>query len=99
MYRLIFMILIVAVIAWLIHQAVRQYSTLFRIEVQDKRFELKGTIPGHAWSDVRTFLATLPLPGRCHIEGARDELRFRLAFSGNIDEGTKQRIRNFLYLS
>ncbi len=98
MIRLIFIALLITAVTVLVSKVFRGLGALFRIDIRKSHAEIRGTIPGHAWSDVRAFLKELSLPDRCHIIGVREEPRFRLIFSDNIDEGTRQRIRNFLYL-
>ena len=98
MVRLILIVSVVAAIAYVVSKIFRGFGTIFRIDIRNGRAEIRGTVPGHAWSDVRAFLRELPLPDRCHIVGIHEEPRFRLQFSSNIAEGVRQRIRNYLYL-
>lgn len=99
MFRLILMLAISLSVALIVLKIFRSFGTIFRIDIKHERPTLSGTIPGRAWSEVRPFLVELPLPKRCHIIGVRDETRFQLVFSENVNEGLRQRIRNFLYLN
>ena len=99
MGRLIFIIVIAAPIIWLVVRMLRDFGSVFRIEIRHRNATIRGAVPGRSWPEVRGFLADLPLPNRCTITGLPDGKRFRLVFSGDMDDAVRQRIRNFLYLN
>jgi hypothetical protein len=99
MTRVILMVVFMAAALFILKRAIDRARSVFRIDVLQGRLKLTGTIPGRSWSEISEFLKTLPLPRRCHIVGLPAQQRFALTFSGNINEDTRQRIRNFLYLN
>ena len=99
MIRLIFIALIATLIMWFLVRILRNFGSVFRIEIRRRSATIRGAVPGRSWPEVRGFLADLPLPDRCTITGIPDGKRFRLVFSGDMDDAVRQRIRNFLYLN
>ena len=97
MIRLVGLILFIALIV-LIIMKLRRGGSLFRIKMASNRLTLQGKIPGWGWGEVREFLESLNLPSGTTIDGYPDGRRFRLQFSGHLNDGTRQKIRNFLYL-
>jgi hypothetical protein len=97
MIRFLFIVLVIAVVVILVLRGVFS-SAVFRIRVAGRDLLLQGNIPGRSWSEVRDFLRSLNLPPGTVITGYPDASRFRLEFGRHLDEGTRQRIRNFLYL-
>jgi hypothetical protein len=98
MIRFLFIVFIIAVLIVLILRGIFS-SAVFRIRVTGRDILLSGNIPGRPWPEVRDFLRSLNLPRGTVITGYPDESRFRLGFNQHLDEGIRQRIRNFLYLS
>ena len=97
MVRLIVIALIIFVVIYLFKKGVFS-NAIFKIRVTGRDLNIRGTIPGRPWSEVRAFLKSLNLPSGTTITGHPDGRGFRLHISGRVDEGTEQRIRNFLYL-
>lgn len=95
----LFIAILVAAVLYAAVQILLRLRTRFRIDIRDSRAEIRGAVPGLPWSDVRAFLRDLPLPARCQIIGVRDRSRFRLVFSRNIAEGSRQRIRNYFFFT
>ena len=73
-------------------------TALFKIRVKGSGIYLSGDIPGRSWAEVHDFLKSLNLRPGTTITGYRDTKRFRIAFNRALSEGTRQRIRNFIYL-
>ncbi len=97
MIRFILIALGIALIVFLYR--IGFFSTaLFKIRVRGSGIYLSGEIPGRSRPQVLDFLKSLNLRPGATITGYRDTTRFRLAFSRDISEGNRQRIRNFLYL-
>ena len=97
MIRVLLMVAIVVLVVAMLRSLGRG-SRLFDIRVTGRGFAHRGSVPGWAWSDVLEFLRSQKLPPGCTIRGVPEDDRFRLEFSGPIDEGTRQKIRNFMYL-
>ena len=99
MMETLFIAILVAAVLYAFARLLLRLRTRFRIDIRGARAEIRGSVPGHPGSDVRAFLRDLPLPARCHIIGVRDQSRFRLVFSRNIAEGSRQRIRNYFFFT
>lgn len=72
----------------------------FVVEVKGPGIEgvqIRGSVPGHAESDVAEFVAGLELPAGARIWAVPDRDRIRLRFSGGVPDNLQQRLRNFFY--
>jgi len=56
---------------------------------------IRGTIPGHATSDVVDFLAALALPHGARLHGIPSGGHIELRFSPSVPTHLHQRLRNF----
>ena len=99
MMEAFFVTVLMAAVIYAAARVLLGLRTRFRIDIRGSRAEIRGSVPGHPWSDVRAFLRDLPLPARCHIVGVRAQSRYRLVFSSNIAEGPRQRIRNYFFFT
>jgi hypothetical protein len=71
---------------------------IFCLSVRDgELLVVRGRIPGGLLSDIRTAVARPPIL-RATIRGVAGEHKASLRFSGDVDEGRQQRLRNIFAL-
>ena len=69
-------------------------GTMFVLEVRNGVLRVtRGRPPARLMSDFRDAVQHV---NRCTIKGRKSGRRIQLSFSGQIDEGTAQRLRNIL---
>lgn len=59
---------------------------------------VRGTVPGHAISDVIELMAELGLPSGARVQGIPSGGRIELRLSPEVPAHLHQRLRNFFYL-
>jgi len=71
-------------------------GTIFIFEVRKGKLKVtKGSAPARLVSDFREAVRHID---RCTIKGRKSARGIQLSFSGHIDEGTAQRLKNILGL-
>lgn len=59
---------------------------------------VRGTVPGHAVSEIVAFMTELDLPRGARVQGIPTGNRIELRFSPDVPAHLHQRLRNFFYL-
>src|SRR5438552_7321712 len=87
---------LIAVASYVIYALLRRKSD-FVIRVRGDRVEFKGKFPVAQQPEMIHFLASdAAVRGPCRIYGAWKKGRPAIWFQGQLSNGEKQRIRNFL---
>ena len=97
MPRLLFYGICILIILSIIRRVWKLFLVVFRIDVTQNDFLVRGKIPRRYNLELRTFLNKLNLPDNSSILAFRNGNFFRLKFSRNIHPDKQQKIRNFFF--
>ena len=88
---------VVLVAAYVVYGLLLRRKADFIIRVRGDRIQFKGKFPlSQQAAIVQFFASDAAIHGPCKIYGAWKNKRTTIWFSGHINEGEKQRVRNFL---